>query len=140
MDDAVAQRLRENETQIAKVWTFIRELATAFWGDNVTRDNGLRSDVRKLQQVTAEIEEGQDELRREIQHYMDVKRKETCEGLKELARMEANKATEAEGEVEVKVAQINSKPQTIAAVASTLGPIVMLVIFILDKLIPAAAK
>ena len=140
MDDAVAQRLRENETQIAKVWTFIRELATAFWGDNVTRDNGLRSDVRKLQQVTAEIEEDQNELRREIQHYMDVKRKETCEGLKELARMEANKATEAEGEVEVKVAQINSKPQTIAAVASTLGPIVMLLIFILDKLIPAAAK
>lgn len=133
MDDLVAQRLRENEVQIGKVWTFIREVATAFWGDNTTRDNGVRSDVRKLQQVTAELEEDQNEMRRELQHYMDVKRRETCEGLKELARMESAKAETAEGETDVKVAQINSRPQTIAAVLSTLGPLIMLLIFLLDR-------
>lgn len=133
MDDLVAQRLRDGEVQVGKLWTFVREVATAFWGDNTTRDNGVRSDVRKLQQVTAEIEADQQEMRRELQHYMDVKRRETCEGLKELARMESEKAESAEGETDVKVAQINSRPQTIAAVLSTLGPLIMLLIFLLDR-------
>jgi hypothetical protein len=33
----------------AKLWTYAREIASALWGDDVRRDNGLRSDVRRLE-------------------------------------------------------------------------------------------
>jgi len=129
-------RFRELELKLGKFWTFIRELATAFWGDDTTRDNGVRSDVRKLQQVTAELEASILEDRKERQHYTDVTRRETCEGLKELARRDAGQAESAEGDVNVKVARIQSGPQTLAALVSMLGPLLMFIIFLLDRKAP----
>ena len=59
--------LDENTRQVSKLWTFLRELATAFWGDDVTRNNGLRSDVRKLEKRADTFEESMAEIKALLQ-------------------------------------------------------------------------
>ncbi len=41
---------------IAKLWTSLRELSSVVWGDNVTRDNGLRSEVREQEERLKAVE------------------------------------------------------------------------------------
>jgi hypothetical protein len=106
MDEAIDLGARE---QIAKLWTATREQGSALWGDDKTRDNGLRSTVRehdvRLDTVVGEHRE----LRAELRHYLDVERKETCHGKAALVEhLEAHTDITDEG-VEVKVATITAE-------------------------------
>jgi hypothetical protein len=72
--------LTDTETSLAKLWTSFRELSAAVWGDDVRRDNGLRSRVETLEQnLDTEVARRLDNEAR-IQHYMDRERQETCYG------------------------------------------------------------
>lgn len=41
---------------LAQLQTFVAELATAFWGDDRTRDNGVRSEVREHEKRLDDVE------------------------------------------------------------------------------------
>ncbi len=103
----------------AKLWTAHRELAVVVWGDDRTRDNGIRSVVKKHEERIEALEEDQRKLRGELRHYLDKERPETCYGLAALARHEEESYTlldeTKEEETEVKVAEIGAAAAVSAA-------------------------
>jgi hypothetical protein len=113
------------EKNLAKVWTFLRELASAFWGDDVRRDNGLRSQVGTLKQVTAELEDGLATIESRLQHYLDSEREETCHGLAEFRCRDAEEAADAEEEVPVKTARIQADAATRVQIITLVGVMFM---------------
>ena len=109
----------EARERIAKLWTFVREVASALWGDDERRDNGIRSMVKDQEARLLAMESDQRTLRGDLQHYLDKGREETCLGLKALADHEAaceDLYLEGEKEeTEVAVAHINAEAGTKAA-------------------------
>lgn len=116
MDEIVDLEARE---RIAKLYTITRELGSALWGDDRTRDNGIRSEVRTLEDMTGELDIAMRTLKADLQHYLDKDREQTCIGLKALAeyitRCEAMKMKDLEEETEVTVARVNARGTTQAA-------------------------
>lgn len=121
--EELRQRLLFVESQIAKLWTSLREATSVIWGDNVKRDNGLRSVVNTLKQVTAELEDDQNKLRTELRHYLDAEREASCYGLAALTEMQACQEAEEREEVPVKVAQIQGESASRVQVLILVGVI-----------------
>lgn len=95
---SVDLKIEEHGSQIAKLWTFVRELATAFWGDDVTRSNGLRSDVHALEErVIATETRLQDAIDwgKDVWH---VQRPKECIGLAAVEDLRAELARAAKGQ------------------------------------------
>lgn len=124
MDADALARLSNSEREILKVRGLLAEVAGVVWGDMVKRDNGLRARTIALEAYKTRAEEADDELREQIRHYLDAERRETCIGLAELARREAEKDQE-EGEVtEVTVATIRAQVEAAASRRQTIGIII----------------
>lgn len=124
MSDIIDHEARRD---IAKLWTALRELGSALWGDDKTRDNGIRSVTKAHEARLVALESDQRELRSELQHYLDKGREETCLGLKALAAHETEcqdfyKEYEEE-ETEVKVAEIQAGAQVGAAKEQARGQV-----------------
>ena len=86
MMEAEAARIGEKvdtaARDIGKLWTAHRELAVVVQGPN--GDNGIKSEVVALKEWKEKHMDSSAELRKELTHYFDVKRSETCHGLKAL--------------------------------------------------------
>ena len=67
----------------------VAEVAAVLWGDDRTRDNGVRSVVKSHEERLRVLEEHDIELESRLQHYLDAERADTCLGLAALARHEA---------------------------------------------------
>jgi hypothetical protein len=106
------QTQRENNIQISKLWTAHRELATVTWGDDKTRDNGLRSRVESLESSRVESAKDSSDLREQLRHYLDVERRETCHGISALEVHEREYFQKLEEANTVKVARIQASAQT----------------------------
>lgn len=92
----------DNRDQIAKLWTSHRELASAVWGDDVKRDNGLRSEVRALrEELDAGLAWAHD--------IWNVKRREECLGVEALERHIAEHEAKSGEEVQMSVAEISAE-------------------------------
>jgi hypothetical protein len=131
-DTEIRTRVYDTEKNLAKLWTFVYELASVVWGDNTRRDNGIRSRVIALEARAKEAEDDRDSLRRELRHYLDVSREETCHGLKALAEREQSAENAVKEEIPVKIETIkaNSAQKTqiiilvgviVSALLNTLG-------------------
>lgn len=94
--------------QIGKLWGSLRDATGVLWGDNVSRDNGLRSSVRALEVGHAQTEKRINEMDDRIRHYIDVERENTCHGIAALEEHKADHAREIKEEVAVKVAKIEA--------------------------------
>ncbi len=79
----------EARDRIKNLEVSTREIGSALWGDDVRRDNGLRSDVRRLEERCGENEVNIRTVNDNIRHYIDVEREETCHGLAALAAYES---------------------------------------------------
>lgn len=101
----------EARERIAKIWTSLRELATVLWGDDKTRDNGLRSRVDALEAFRLESEIDRSYLHKKLQHYLDVERQETCHGIKALEAHETKLLKKAGEETDVRIAKIQASAQ-----------------------------
>lgn len=118
----------EARDRIAQLEVLAREQGSALWGDNTRRDNGLRSDVRKIEDKVGELEVAHRTIVETWRHYRDVERAQTCEGLKALAAYKQTGAEEGEEESEVTVAKIQMKGYVLAAmIPSTISAIVAIV-------------
>ena len=153
MDDGTALILRQLQTDtrdarsdiadakrsIAKLYTDLAELSATVQG--AQGDNGLRSDVRALEEWRAHVEQRLASLDRKLRHYIDVEREETCHGKIALRMHEAIHEEEDEEETEVKVAQIQNsgatKIQMMTLVGVILSPILMAVV---TKLLEGVGK
>ena len=102
----------ETRSRIYSLERDFRELASAFWGDNVRRDNGLRSEVRELQQWSKDFDKRFTESMNWAKHIWEVDRENECFGLKALAKYESeNSACEDEEdkeEVDMQIAKMNA--------------------------------
>ena len=102
----------ENARQIGKLWAEVRETQGVLWGDYARRDNGIRSDVRRLEALAAEVKKDFQSHVEKVRLYRDKERFETCpvkEAFeKHLAECTDREITLAEGDTEVKVAQIQA--------------------------------
>ena len=121
MDDSTALLLRQLQTDtrdarsdiadakrsIAKLYTELTELSATVQG--AQGDNGLRSDVRALEEWRAQVEQRLASLDRKLQHYLDVERRETCHGLAAIEEKEGE-------EVKIKEADISARAVILAAV------------------------
>ena len=67
----------------------IAEVSAVLWGDDRTRDNGVRSVVKAHEERLRVLEEHDIEIESRLQHYLDAEREETCLGLAALAKHEA---------------------------------------------------
>jgi len=121
----VRQRVLYNETQIAKMWTAHRELSTVVWGDNTTRDNGLRSRVDALESFSKESTKDRGELRESLRHYLDVERRDTCHGILALAEHEKEYFQKVEDSTNLKIAKIQAGAQTKGAKITAASSIIM---------------
>ena len=153
MDDSSALLIRQLQTDtrdartdiadakksIAKLYTDLAELSATVQG--AQGDNGLRSDVRALEEWRAKVEQHLATLGSRLQHYIDVEREETCHGKIALRLHEAEHDEEDEEETEVKVAQIQNsgatKIQMMTLVGVILSPILTAVV---TKLLEGAGK
>lgn len=92
----------------------IAEVATVLWGDDRTRDNGIRSEVRAHEVEITNLREGLQILKGEMIRYKDTL-PEHCLGLKALAEHEEaceelyTEPMEDEEAPEVKVAGIQAQ-------------------------------
>lgn len=109
----------EVKDRIAKLWSAHRELAVVVHGAN--KDNGLRSDVRALEEWRAKQSEWDNEMEDRLRHYIDVERGETCHGIAALEEHKSELAKEKVEEVAVKVAKIQTGGQTWVQVLTLLG-------------------
>ena len=107
----IDERFFELERDHRKVRGLVGELAAVIWGDMVTRDNGIRSRVVKLEDRLAEAEEHNDTLDLKLQHYLDKEREETCYGLAGLAKLEASMDADEGEETEVTIATMQTEVQ-----------------------------
>lgn len=86
MTEAESERIHDKvestALSLAKLWTEHRELSVVVQGSK--GDNGLRSDVAALELWRDTHLKEARELENELRHYFDVKRVETCHGLKAL--------------------------------------------------------
>lgn len=153
MDDSIALLLRQLQTDtrdaradisdaklsIAKLYTDLAELSATVQG--AQGDNGLRSDVRALEEWRARVEQHLNGLDSKLQHYLDVERERTCHGKAALRRHVDDHDEESEEETEVKVAQIQNagatRVQVITLVGVFLSPVVMAVV---TKLLEGVGK
>ena len=112
---------------VSKLWTEHRELTATVQG--AQGDNGLRSDVRALEEWRAKVEVMFSDLNSNLQHYIDVERVNTCYGKAALAKHLEDHKEEEEENTEVKVAQIQSggatKVQMLTLIGVLLSPIIM---------------
>lgn len=132
MDDAETRnRLLTAEAQISKIWTFVREIATVLWGDDKTRDNGVRSRVDALEENDAEREKTQAELKEALRHYLDAERKETCHGLAALKSHEDTHANKAKGATELTIEKMKSKTMVRVQYIQLIGIILVALIALL---------
>lgn len=110
--DIVSDKADENARQVSKLWTELRETQGVLWGDYARRDNGIRSDVRRLEALAAEVKRDFQAHVEKVRSYRDKERLETCP-VKEAFEKHLDECTEreitlAEGDTEVKVAQIQA--------------------------------
>lgn len=110
--DIVNDKADENARQVSKLWTELRETQGVLWGDNARRDNGIRSDVRKLEALAAEVKKDFQAHVEKVRTYRDKERFETCP-VKEAFEKHLDECAEreielAEGDTEVKVAEIQA--------------------------------
>lgn len=94
--------------QIGKIKTYVQEIASAFWGDDKLRDNGVRSIVREHDTRLDALQEDQRQLREEMRHYLDKGREDSCLGLAEFKRRDEARAEEEGEDATVKAAEIQS--------------------------------
>ena len=116
MNEGIDHGARE---RIKDLEVLTREIGSALWGDDVRRDNGLRSEVREYGRKIAELEEFKRTTETTWQHYIDFERANTCVGLAALAKAEegidsAEYETDEE-DTEVQIAEINAKAMLEAA-------------------------
>lgn len=109
----------EVKDRIAKLWSAHRELAVVVHGAN--KDNGLRADVRALEEWRAKQNEWDNEMEDRLRHYIDVERGETCYGIAALEEHKGEHAKAKNEEVAVKVAKIQTGGQTWVQVLTLLG-------------------
>ena len=95
----------ELQRDIGKLWRATSDLRTTLIGIDGT--NGIRSRVVALETFKDETEENLAQLSSSIQHFLDT-RKDTCLGLKELAR----RGEQVGEEVPVTVAKIKATAET----------------------------
>lgn len=144
MDDATALIIRQLQTDmrdvresagdtklaLSKLWTEHRELTATVQG--AQGDNGLRSDVRALEEWRAKVEQHLTDLAAKFQHYIDVEREETCHGKIALRMFKKEIEDTQEEETEVKVAQIQNagatKVQIMTLIGVVLSPILMAIV------------
>ena len=105
----------EARDRIKNLEVSTREIGSALWGDDVRRDNGLRSDVRRLEERCGENEVNIRTVNENIRHYIDVEREASCHGLAALARYEADQSGDEKEDREVAIAQMNTKAVILAA-------------------------
>lgn len=101
--------------QIGKIKTYVQEIASAFWGDDKLRDNGVRSIVREHDTRLDALEGDQRQLREEMRHYLDKGREESCLGLAEFKRRDEEREEEEGEDATVKSAEIQSSGTVQAA-------------------------
>jgi hypothetical protein len=111
-------RIRENEQQLAKLWTAHRELSTVVWGDDKMRDNGLRSRIKDLEANQDEaavrmdaIEDGIEIAKAKFYHYIEVERHNDCLGIKALEKYKECQEEQDREETDVKVATIKAEAE-----------------------------
>ena len=121
----IRENIRDNNIQIAKIWTAHRELATVLWGDDKTRDNGIRSRVESLESSQTESAKDRAELRESLRHYLDVERRDTCHGILALAEHEKEYFQKVEDSTNLKIAKIQAGAQTKGAKITGLSSIVI---------------
>lgn len=142
--EEIRQRLLFTESQIAKLWTALREATSVIWGDDVKRDNGLRSVVNTLKQVSAELEDELGNIRGELRHYLDAEREASCYGLAALGEMQARQEQEEREEVPVKVATIQAaasgKTQTLILIGVLITGALNLVGIVLSIILQGGGK
>lgn len=107
-DDAENISIKYCIEQIGKIKTYVQEIASAFWGDDKLRDNGIRSLVKEHDTRLDAIEGDQRLLREEMRHYLDKAREESCLGLAEFKRRDEAQAEEEGEDATVKSAEIQS--------------------------------
>ena len=103
------------DPNLAKLWTAHRELASVIWGDDVTRDNGLRSEVREHRERLDAVELVTRNLITDLKHYLDKEREETCIGKALIEEHLEEHKQEVKEDTEVKTAGINAKAIILAA-------------------------
>ena len=122
--------IAEAKLSIAKLWTEHRELSATVQG--AQGDNGLRSDVRALEEWRARVEQHLTDLSTRLQHYLDVEREKTCHGKVALKRHEAEHEESIEEDTEMKVAQIQTagatKVQVMTLIGVILSPVIMAIV------------
>lgn len=126
MDEATAIIIRQLQsdssdcrTSMAKLWTEHRELTATVQG--AQGDNGLRSDVRALEEWRAKVEQHLTSLGSRLQHYLDVEREKTCHGKAALKRHEEEREEACEEETEVKTTKMQVNGQVIVSIITLLG-------------------
>ena len=106
--------IAEAKLTIAKLWTEHRELTTTVQG--AQGDNGLRSDVRALEEWRARVEQHLTGLDSRLQHYLDVERVNTCHGIAALDdHLEKHKEWE-DSDMRLKESNISARAVILAAV------------------------
>lgn len=82
----------------AQLQTFVAELATAFWGDDRTRDNGVRSEVRdNIKRLDAVEPVARDAKALIVDHLEDHKKMEEATHILKTAAMQVRGAVIASG-------------------------------------------
>ena len=123
----------EARRDIAKLWTSLRELSSVVWGDNVTRDNGLRSEVREQEERLKAVELVVRNLIQDLKHYKDREREETCIGLKALKEHKEEEISLYEEDNEVTKAKINLWGVVLAASIPSLISAAVTILVVLTK-------
>lgn len=119
----------EVKDRIAKLWSAHRELAVVVHGAN--KDNGLRSDVRALEEWRAKQSDWDNEMEDRLRHYIDVERGETCHGIAALEEHREEHAKAAKEEVEVTKSKIEAGSQTFVGWLTFGGVLLMAVVQII---------
>ena len=108
------------DPNLAKLWTAHRELASVIWGDDVTRDNGLRSEVREHRERLDAVELVTRNLITDLKHYLDKEREETCIGKTLIEEHLKDHKIEAKEDEDVKTAVMTAKTTLSAAIIPAL--------------------
>jgi DNA-binding winged helix-turn-helix (wHTH) protein len=102
----------DTRDQVAKLWTSHRELASAVWGDDVKRDNGLRSEVRAIRE---ELDEGL----KWAHEIWNVRRRNECLGIEALERHLVDHDAKSGEDVQMTVAEISAEAaRTVAEISA----------------------
>ena len=117
------------DRDIAKLWTAHRELASVVWGDDVTRGNGLRSNVREQEERLKAVELVTRNLIQDLRHYLDKERPETCYGIKALKEHKEEEISLYEEGTEMKKTKLGMWGTILAAsIPSIIGSVTTIII------------